>query len=274
MTEELAAGMEETAALSTEMLDISESMETTVGAITRKTVEGAKKAVDIEHRALETKQHIVESQDSVREMLGSTKEQLSKAIEEAKVVEKINVLSDGIMQITQQTNLLALNASIEAARAGETGKGFAVVANEIGELASQSKKTVEQIQSVTENVMSAVDNLIGNATSLMNYVDQDVVSSFDEIMQVSENYQQDAIFVKELVSQFNEASTEIHESVDQIVQSIKGVSQAANEGADGTTYAANALTNINMTTKEVLEIVNKTNESKENLEDEIMKFQL
>ena len=54
---------------------------------------------------------------------------LIQALEEAKVVEQIEVLAQSIMGITAQTNLLALNASIEAARAGEAGKGFAVVAD-------------------------------------------------------------------------------------------------------------------------------------------------
>lgn len=49
-------------------------------------------------------------------------ESLTKALEDIKVVDQINVLAKSIMDITGQTNLLALNASIEAARAGEAGK--------------------------------------------------------------------------------------------------------------------------------------------------------
>ena len=77
-------------------------------------------------------------------------------MEDARVVENIGVLSDSIMNITSQTNLLALNAAIEAARAGEAGKGFSVVADEIGKLAEQSKETILQIQSVTDEVKGAV----------------------------------------------------------------------------------------------------------------------
>ncbi len=64
------------------------------------------------------------------------KEKSEGAMEQSKAVQKINVLTDNIKDISSQTNLLALNANIEAARAGEAGRGFAVVASEIGTLAS------------------------------------------------------------------------------------------------------------------------------------------
>lgn len=274
MTEELAAGMEETAALSTEMFNISENMEHTVDAITKRTEEGAVKARSIETRANNTKNELSSYQENIRQVLNETKVALEDSIEGAKVVSQINVLSDGIMEITQQTNMLALNASIEAARAGESGKGFAVVANEIGQLANQSRTTVEQIQSVTENVMKAVNQLIDNASGLLNYVDQDITESFESVGKVADVYLEDAEFVKNMVQEFNAAATEMKDGVSQIVYSVKGVSQAATEGAEGTTYAANSLTNINMTTKDVLENVNRTNESKDKLQEEIMKFVL
>lgn len=95
---------------------------------------------------------------------------LKRALEDAKVVEQIQVLSSSIMEITAQTNLLALNASIEAARAGEAGRGFAVVAGEIGNLAVQSRQTVEKIQEVTKSVTGAVGNLTKDAEKLLDYV--------------------------------------------------------------------------------------------------------
>lgn len=84
----------------------------------------------------------------------------------SKQFEDIYALLADAQGIAQQTNLLALNASIEAARAGEAGRGFAVVADEVRKLSQQSdrfnneigekigvtRKSVNEVRSVVEDV--------------------------------------------------------------------------------------------------------------------------
>lgn len=84
---------------------------------------------------------------------------LSAAVEEIGVT--LNIISD----ISSSTNLLALNASIEAARAGEAGRGFAVVATEVGNLANDTKESLEQVTSVIAKVQQ-------NVSDMTKYVEQ------------------------------------------------------------------------------------------------------
>lgn len=67
-------------------------------------------------------------------------------------VGEIGKTLDIINDIAGSTNLLALNASIEAARAGEAGRGFAVVAQEVGNLAANTRESLDEVNEVVLRV--------------------------------------------------------------------------------------------------------------------------
>lgn len=69
-------------------------------------------------------------------------------------ISRVTAATEMISSIADQTKLLSLNASIEAARAGDQGKGFAVVAGEIGNLASSSSDSVNQINDIVKDILS------------------------------------------------------------------------------------------------------------------------
>lgn len=103
--------------------------------------------------------------------------------------EKINELTNNILNIASQTNLLALNASIEAARAGEAGRGFAVVADEIRNLAENSRDTANDIQNISVLVTEAVRVLSENAEEMLKFVGTDVIKDYDGFVDVVNQYQ-------------------------------------------------------------------------------------
>lgn len=199
---------------------------------------------------------------------------LKRALEEAKVVEQIQVLSSSIMEITAQTNLLALNASIEAARAGEAGRGFAVVAGEIGNLAVQSRQTVEKIQEVTKSVTGAVNNLTKDAEKLLDYVATDVSQSYDTFEQVANDYNNDAKAVDGLITEFSAISEELLASVESIMTAMNEITVASEEGAKGTTNIAERSTDILQSSEVVVSEVARSKDIAQTLRQEVQKFKV
>ena len=270
ITQELAAGNQETAAAAQEVNTMSGEIEEAAKGIAEHAQEGNGKVDEIHTRAADTKQKISASRANIRKVHGEINDSLSEALENAKVVEQIGVLAESIMGITSQTNLLALNASIEAARAGEAGKGFAVVADEIRNLAEAS--TVGNIQEVTERVQTAVARLTTDAKRLLEFVGGDVTESFDDFEKMADDYNEDANYVEELVTDFSAASEQLLASVSGVVANIQEVTKAANDGAASTGSIAERVTNVDRQAEDMRELMKQTQEASLMLRKDTKKF--
>ena len=271
-TETLAASMEETAASSEEMSASSHEIEMAVRTIAQKSQEGSEAAAKISDRADNTKEKVIEAKQKTNNIIVEVGKRLEKALEDAKVVEHIGVLSESIMEITSQTNLLALNAAIEAARAGEAGKGFSVVAEEIKKLAEQSKDTIIQIQSVTNEVMGAVGNLSDSSSDLLNFVSNEVAADYEVFMDVGNKYSEDSEYEDCLMTDFSATTEELLSSIQSMTQVISELAKASNEGAIETAENAESAISIKTQSNEVSELIKKSKESTMNLEREVKKF--
>jgi len=271
-TQELAASMEETAAASEEISAMSHEIEAASKNIALKAEEGSEQAIDIFKRAEQVKSDTKSQRQKIRTIHDEIKFSLEKALDEVKVVEQIEVLSQSIMNITAQTNLLALNAAIEAARAGEAGKGFAVVADEIRSLAEQSKDAVVRIQSVTSAVTNSVSNLANDSGRLLDFVSKDVANSFEMFDTVANSYSEDAGYVDSLVTDFSATSEQLLASIDGVLKAIEEISRASQEGAEGTTDIAQRSSEITTKSDTVIKEVEKSSQVVDNLTSEIDKF--
>ena len=271
-TEQLAASTQETAASAEQINGMTQQIEEAAREIAIRAQDGATEAEEIHQRATQTKDETVANRTKVKQMLSEIRQGLEKALEDAKVVEQIGVLADSILAITGQTNLLALNASIEAARAGEAGKGFAVVAEEIRILAEQSKDAVANIQAVTENVNHAVRNLTSDSNRLLDFVDTDIVESFNNFEKMADDYNLDAAKINDLVSDFSATSEELVASITNITQAIDGISSASNDSAAGTTNIAQKTVSIASGSAEVMKGAKDAESSAEELRKNVNNF--
>ncbi len=116
-------------------------------------VEVGKKAV---HAMKTTIEEIVHAGEENVDRLRATNDRMAEI---DKIIRDISDKTKVINDIVFQTKLLAFNASVEAARAGEAGKGFSVVAEEVGNLATASGKSADEIQALLEDSTQRVKEM-------------------------------------------------------------------------------------------------------------------
>ncbi|WP_088186105.1 methyl-accepting chemotaxis protein [Desulfosporosinus sp. FKA] len=270
--EQLSAGMEETASSAEEMNTMSGEIENAVETIAKRAQDGAKSAGEINERAIQLKNNSTVLQTDANETRISIKKVMDEALEKTNEVEKIRLLSEAILEISAQTNLLALNAAIEAARAGEAGRGFSVVSEEIRKLAEKSKATVDEIQITTDIVFDAVKNLADASKRTLEYIETKVVDSYKESVKVGENYGKDAFYINEFATDLSATSEELLASIKTVSEAMNEITTASNEGAEGTANVADKVTKIKEKADEVEGEMTTIKQSADYLKDLVSKF--
>jgi len=273
-TQELSAGIEETSASAQEMNATSEEIESAIEAVTSRAHKGALTVREVAQMSEEMKQNAIDSQLKAREIYRKVKGDLQNAIEQSKAVNKINELSEAILEITSQTNLLALNAAIEASRAGEAGKGFTVVAQEIRKLAENSKKTVSGIQEMTKVILEAVNSLTSSSEEIMKFIEQKVVNDYNYFVSSSEKYSQSSAVINEMITDFSVTAKEILASMQSMVKTINEISTSSNEEAQGAANIAQSASDIAQMSNDVISAAESAKESSNALIKTVSSFKV
>lgn len=231
-TSDISAIIEETSATTALVSETIDDIKVSVELVASKASEGAQKSIDVSVRAELMKEDALQASSEANGIYRDVKQRLEVAIEKAKQVDKISTLLEGIMGITSQTNLLALNASIEAARAGDAGRGFAVVASEVGKLAAESAKSVNVIQETTTDIKTSVSELVKDSSELLSFIEGNVLKDYEKLIQIGDQYTEDAQVFSNIMAEFREASMKIMESMVAISASMQEVSKATSTQAE------------------------------------------
>ncbi|MEM9048855.1 MAG: methyl-accepting chemotaxis protein [Pseudomonadota bacterium] len=143
---------------------------------------------------------------------------------------KISDIISVIDGIAFQTNLLALNAAVEAARAGEAGKGFAVVASEVRSLAQRSGEAARDIRRLIQTSSDQVVNGV------------------------------------RLVEQAGTALDEIVDGIQQVAQTIRGITDASSEQATGIAEISESVSHMDQMTQQNAALAQQSSTSARSME--------
>ena len=242
--EEMSAAMQETTSSLGEISRMINDINESVGEMANRARDGRDYSSKMADRALSAKAKAQDEEADAHRRTAEISEVLRDRIEKSKAVEQISSLTATIIEITDETNLLALNASIAAARAGEAGKGFAVVADEIGKLAANSAQVAEQIRGVSASVINTVNELALEAEKMIEFAENTAVDGYTGLVGMSEDYNQDASSMNDIMVEFANTSKILHDTMEEIKESIGAVNVAVEESAKG-------IANISVTSSEL-----------------------
>lgn len=272
--EEMSAAMEETTASINQINELIGEIFTSIDMIATKADEGKNTSEAIKTKANDVREDAVLQQEDAKNQAMKMADAVNDKIEKSKAVNEINQLTADILNISSQTNLLALNASIEAARAGESGRGFAVVADEIGKLATNSAEVAAQIQTVSAQVITAVDELATEAENMLKFMMETAITGYQKLLDTSENYHSDVNDTSVMLSQFAEASANLQDNIELIKEAISAVNIAVEESTKGVVNVTETTVGLTDKITEIGEQASVNEDVAGQLMNEVNKFKL
>lgn len=268
----LSAGMEDVAGHADNLNHQASSIYETVEGIAGQADSGSDFAKEIKERASALQVSGQERRQVTGQMASDINRLLQASLDKSKDVEKINALTDEILEISSQTNLLALNASIEAARAGEVGRGFAVVADEIRQLADSSRETANNIQGISREVTSSVEELASNANRMLEFIQEEVLPDYDNLVNTGNQYSDDAVWVDDTMIQFSGTAAKLKSTMHDMATLIQEIAETIQDSSLQVSGVSDSVSTLTESMQDIKSSIQITEDVSRRLDSEVARF--
>lgn len=263
-----------TSAATEEVNASTEEVLANTNMLAEETVGSRSMAIEIRDRAKEVGDNSRHAYESATSLAVEFEKNLAVCMDNAKVVDDIEILAQAISDIAEQINLLSLNASIEAARAGEAGRGFAVVASEIGKLAVNTSQSVQQIQSTTQDVQSAFKSLAQEADELVKFLQDTVAPDYSNFVGVAEQYGNDAQSIEDTANKLAQMAETIKDIMQEVTSAVQSITEATQDTTELSTNILSAVDDVSYNIDDIATMSQAQDEIAGSLNSVVSKFKL
>ena len=158
---------------------------------------------------------------------------------------------------------MSLNASIEAARAGEAGRGFSVVATEISNLSAQTNNATSDINLLIQNIVSSVDDVGASMEQLLEssqlqnqFVDQ-TAGNFEKIHGNTQEIVTQVSQLQKTVDVVTSENKQVEEGIEHVAEITQKMMQEANETLESCNVNLQSIAKVAGIMEELLEEAKK-----------------
>ena len=228
----------------------------------QKTTTSAKHGMELARKEAQLSKEIFEQTRFIEDKMTQLRDQSGE----------IKKILEIIAGINEQTDLLAINAAIEAARVGEQGRGFAVVADEIRNLATETKRSSQIVESLIMEINKTIQELGAllaserDKTTESNALASESEKQFTGIVKAV-----DVVF--DMISRINQAAGNQSENTRNLVDRVEQIAKVAGETASSTEEVSAAVQEQTASMQEFTSTAQILNSFAVKLEDLLKKLQ-